>query len=103
MTLLNAASSGPRNGCYGDVRQLADLGVCLPAVQKVTPAACQLAGCEAPVFCGLCTDSGQSALRPGDGAASNKRVMEHERPAEMGFVIVFQGRTRNGVGGFFRH
>jgi len=40
MTLLNAASSGPRNGCYGDVRQLADFG-------RV------LAGCAEGHACGL--------------------------------------------------
>jgi hypothetical protein len=48
-------------------------------------------------------DSGQPALRPGDGAASNKWVMEHERPAEMGSVIVFQAHTRNGMCGRFWH
>ena len=34
---------------------------------------------------------------------ANKRVMEHERPAEMGSVIVFQAHTRNGMCGRFRH
>lgn len=30
------------------------------------------------------------------------RFMEHERPAEMGSVIVFQAHTRNGTCGRFR-
>jgi len=35
MTFLNVASSGLRNGCYDDARQLADLSVYLPPLQKV--------------------------------------------------------------------
>jgi hypothetical protein len=31
------------------------------------------------------------------------RVMEHESPAKMGSVIVFQAHTRNGMCGRFRH
>jgi hypothetical protein len=33
MTFLNVASRGPRNGCYGDTGQLADLSVYLLPVQ----------------------------------------------------------------------
>jgi hypothetical protein len=43
MTLLTAASRGPRNGCYGDTRQLADLSVYLPTVQQVSRSAHDLA------------------------------------------------------------
>src|SRR6266852_242556 len=49
---------------------------------------------------GLRTDSGQPASRPGAGTASNKRVMEHERPAEMGSVIVFRAHYSNSMPAF---
>jgi hypothetical protein len=41
--------------------------------------------------------------RRDDGAASNKWVMKHERPVEMGSGIMFQAHTRNGVCGLLRH
>jgi hypothetical protein len=39
MTLLNVAPRGPRNGCYGGPRQLADVSVYLPPVQQVSRSA----------------------------------------------------------------
>jgi hypothetical protein len=44
MTLLTVASRGPRNGCYGDTRQLADLSVYMPPVQQVSRPAHGAAG-----------------------------------------------------------
>jgi hypothetical protein len=53
---------------------------------------------------GVCARTpAKPALRPGDGAASNKWGMAHERPAEMGSMIAFQAHTRNGMCGRFRH
>jgi hypothetical protein len=48
MTLLTAASRGPRNGRYGRSGQLAGLRLSLPPVQQVSRSAYAAAGSGSP-------------------------------------------------------
>jgi len=66
MALLNVASRGPRNGCYGGTRQLAELNVYLPPVQQVSRSAHGAAGSELRGSAG--TPGG--AERPGAGTGA---------------------------------
>ena len=52
---------------------------------------------------GVCTDSSQPVLRCDDATASDKRLVKHGMPAEMGAGSMFQADTRNGMRGSFAY
>jgi hypothetical protein len=66
MTLLTVAPRGPRNGCYGEARQLADLSACLPPVQQASRSAHGAAGSGLPGS----ADTPGRAERPGAGTGA---------------------------------
>jgi hypothetical protein len=85
MTLLSVASRGPRNGCYGDTRQLADLSACLPPVQQVSRFADGLAGSGLPGS----ADRPDVPERPG----SWRTRLRHGRPAHVGRARISRARA----------
>jgi hypothetical protein len=98
MTLLKVASSGPRNGCYGEARQLADLRVYLPPVQQVSPPLTAWPAAGSAVALTLL--AGQS--RPMSAAPDRARIGERKLARSGAPLRAWRSPAHGGAGGHWR-